>query len=315
VLGSWEIFWRSRGFVPMVSDDARLWSSVRTHLVENDNQEIVLIGASRIQEGMDTAVVGESFGRRPLQLAIRGSKCFPVLDHLAKETEFNGLLICEVIPQFFFTGVDTKDGTQASYINFFEKQAACDWLESRMRLWLQQSFVCRVPNILPSEETILGIIQTRKLPRPPFRFIQPDRCRHAYFANADPAALSKQDAEFARYANQSRSVTEKELDTDLELVEEMVQRIEARGGRVIFVEMPVSGELQMVEETKFPRSVYWDKFAARTSGLTIRYMDFSSLSRFRCPDGSHLDHQDAIQFTKDFCNIAKDKLQTPLALR
>ena len=38
----------------------------------------------------------------------------------------------------------------------------------------------------------------------------------------------------------------------------------------------------------------------RRTGRTVNYEDHASLKVFHCPDGSHLDFRDAIQFTRSF---------------
>ncbi len=37
-VGSWEIYWRGRGFVPAVSDDAHLWAMARREATQLDFQ-------------------------------------------------------------------------------------------------------------------------------------------------------------------------------------------------------------------------------------------------------------------------------------
>ena len=88
----------------------------------------------------------------------------------------------------------------------------------------------------------------------------------------------------------------------------MVRRIEDRGGRVVFVKLPVSGELVRFEQKRFPRQRYWDVLAASTSAVTIHCADHPELAGFECPDGSHLDYRDARVFTRAFGNMLSRRL-------
>src|SRR5262249_10352840 len=72
-------------------------------------------------------------------------------------------------------------------------------------------------------------------------------------------------------------------------IESLVQRIQSRGGRVIFISPPMSGEVWEVNKQVFPRKDFWDVFSVRTSAKTIHFKDYPSLANFVCPDGLHLD--------------------------
>ena len=79
-------------------------------------------------------------------------------------------------------------------------------------------------------------------------------------------------------------------------MEPWVERIQARGGRVVFARFPSTGEVLAVDEAMRSRREHWDRFAARTAAETLHFQDVPGLAGFDCPDGAHLDRGDTARF-------------------
>jgi len=99
-------------------------------------------------------------------------------------------------------------------------------------------------------------------------------------------------------------------------VEGWVKAIQARGGRVIFVQFPTTGANLRFDEFMFPKARYWDAFAAQTSALCLHFAEVPELSGFDCPDTSHLDRTEAPRFTLELGKVLEDHglLGTPLCV-
>lgn len=305
-LGSYEGFWRLRGFVPSINDDADLWGLARSTLKGDDPQAVVGIGASRIQLGLNPAVFAEEFeGRKPVQLAVDGSSFLPVLHHLSQDESFRGVVLCDVTPRLVFKGVDPHRGVQAEYVKKYESQTALTAIERQLRLWVQLAFVLRLPDVAPQQ--VLWSLKKGSLPSPNYLITHVDRSKQADYTRADLRALTRKIEESYR-PDKVRGVCPEQFDNDLTSLEAMVERIQQRGGQVVFVALPTSGTVRRLEDQHFPRSRYWDVLAARTRAITIHFADYPTLAHFRCPEGSHLDYRDAITFTKNFAAILKEKL-------
>jgi hypothetical protein len=306
VLGGYEGFWRLRGFVPSVNDDADLWSLTRGTIRSHDTQEIVGIGASRLQLGMNPAVFAEAFGgRKPIQLAVDGSNCVPVLDHLSRDESFRGLVICDVTPRLIFEPVNTANARQAEYVENYRSQTALAAVERRLRTWVQASLVLRLPDVAPRQ--VLWKMKEGQLPSPNYLTTFVDRSKQADYTRADLAALIRKWE--SSYPVAGSRLSAEQFERDLQALEGMVERIQNRGGQVVFVAMPSSGTIRALEEKSYPRHQFWDLLAARTRAIAIHAADYPSLSRFHCPEGSHLDFRDAIPFTQNFASILKEKLR------
>ena len=304
-VGALEIGLRAHGLVPSVTDDAQLWCHTRGTLRADAPDEVVLIGASRCQLGIDTDVFASEWGgRQPVQLAIDGSSCIPVLDELSRDERFRGLLVCDVLPEAFFAGIDLNQGKQAEYVQLYEEQAACAGIEQALRTAIQSRLVIRLPEV--SLGRLFDDLRHLKLPQPSYLVTSPDRCCRADYRLADVAAHSRR-REAA--AEQMRTAaTPRQWAEDLSTLREMVARIQRRGGEVCFVRFPTSGKVRSLEDERFPRTVYWDTLGPLTGAITINFADYPDL-QLNCAEGSHLDTREAKQFTAALAAILKQRLR------
>jgi hypothetical protein len=77
-----------------------------------------------------------------------------------------------------------------------------------------------------------------------------------------------------------------------------VQKLRGRGGKIVFVRFPVSGELKALEDRISPRAALWEPLLQRTGVPGIYFEDFPELATFHCPEWSHLSAGDSVEFTK-----------------
>jgi hypothetical protein len=102
-------------------------------------------------------------------------------------------------------------------------------------------------------------------------------------------------------------ITDAVIDGVIASVKAACDKIKSRGGQVIFVRTPSSGELLAMEKMAFPRERFWDKLLAGTGCTGIHFEDYPSISKFECPEFSHLSVPQAVTFTKALINILKEK--------
>jgi hypothetical protein len=313
-----EGFWRTKGHVPSVNDDADLWMVVRNSIEPDDKEEVVLLGASRIQQGINLDVFAQSFGgRKPVQLAVGGTSCVPVLDHLSRDETFRGIAICDIIPFLFYPeGFSTERGPAAENIHQYEKKIGSGkkfnlvLLERRLRTLVQQNFDFRSPNLVPTFDNIRGWTEKGELPKPSGRVMFGDRSQKSDYRSLDQATLDKTKQLWAdRIRHFGYGPSAGELREGVDSLEEMVLRIQNRGGQVIFVAFPASGIVHAMEEERQPREKYWDVLAAGTSAIMIHFADYPELASVECLEGSHLDYRDAERFTRSFVTILKEQLR------
>src|SRR5437660_1044247 len=77
-----------------------------------------------------------------------------------------------------------------------------------------------------------------------------------------------------------------------------IEKIRARGGKIVFVRFPHSGGLKELEDRDTPRAQTWDPLLKMTGAPGIYYSDFPELKDFQCPEWSHLSAGDSVEFSK-----------------
>ena len=77
-----------------------------------------------------------------------------------------------------------------------------------------------------------------------------------------------------------------------------VDKLRARGGKIVFVRFPFTGELKVHEDSATPRAKTWEPLLQLTGAPGIYFEDYPELSSFTCPEWSHLSAGDSVEFTK-----------------
>ena len=85
-----------------------------------------------------------------------------------------------------------------------------------------------------------------------------------------------------------------------------IDKIRSRGGLVIFVRPPSSGEVLENEKRTFPREQYWDRLLEYTNTPGIHFSDYPAIANFSCPELSHLAPKDGVTFTSHLIEILLD---------
>jgi hypothetical protein len=125
---------------------------------------------------------------------------------------------------------------------------------------------------------------------------------------ADTAQQNKQKAIWAFFGTINRfpPISGHPLDSMIQVVKSDIDKIKARGGKVVFVRTPSSGPFLEKEKQGFPREKYWERLLAETDCKGIHYQDFPQIDHYVCPENSHLSPEDAIDFTTHFVEILQD---------
>ncbi len=305
-LGAWEAYWRSKGFRPSLRDSPELWATLRKRASTEGKDAVVLLGASRIQVGFDTTVFRDKTGVSPIQLAI-GSSGVPVLEDLADDDRFCGTVIFS-----WNAGMARGGGTDRprEYIQASRGLTVSDELEWKLALYVQNGLALASPSL--STGAIARAIAKGQAPSPPYIIMRADRSRPADYSLLDIAAHREVRVSRVkkRYAL-ARPLTPKEFRRHVRELKSMVDRIRERGGQVIFVRFPTTGEHWELDEQYFPRRDYWDVLCAGVNARTVHFKDYSALAEINCPDTSHIDRRDAPAFTASLVRILADVLPKP----
>jgi hypothetical protein len=298
---SLEMFWRWQGHVPGVSDSMGLWSQQRELISAdpNDPKMVVLIGASRMQLGFNTSVFKARYPEhRLVNLSIDGTAPLGVLRDLAADENFSGLVIADVTaPQFERTLWDQTNPHTEFYHHTY-RPSPDRQINVALELFLQSHLALFQDNL--SLRSLIKAVVTRELPKPFYLTTLPDRSRLAdYSKMADVAAHRAERLRRIREIEAARRPVPFETWlADVRQVGAWVKAIEARGGRVMFVRLPTSGEHWELDEATYPRSIYWDVLARETGAPNFHFTDSPEMAAIELPDTSHMDAKDTPRFTE-----------------
>ena len=294
-----EYFWRSQGHQPAIVDDMRLWSLQRDK-VGTTAHEVVLLGSSRMQADVSTKTLKELLPTyNIINLSTDGSCANAALRDLAEDEKFSGLVLCDMTAQCLLFG-DGKILGQHAYPRYYHRVFNLNNKINRIIATTVQKKLTVVDPYLNLQK-ILGLVLTkRELRQPNYLTTDEDRTRSADYTKTNLGLHTAKRIENIKvfYQKLYPSIKKDLFHDNVKSLENAVKRIQMRGGKVVFIRFPVSGEHWDIDEKYFPKEIYWDLFSHITNAETIHFKDVKFLSNFDCPDTSHLDVRDKPEFTR-----------------
>lgn len=311
---AWEIRVRSVGYGPTLNDTEDLWAEARRRV---QPETVVIVGDSRPHFDLDLDELERGLGKRPVQLAQGGSSAYPVLDDLVKDERFHGTIICSIVPSMFFVPGGPLLETAQNAVKRFHTQTWAQRASHYLAVPLEEHVAFLKQYELDTAELLRRLpIPNRPNaligPRLPPYFATIDRERRARMVEscAHPGRLQTQVKEswiplftpppppsyvprdvFA--ARMAEAVEARFRDT-----REAVEKLRARGGKIVFVRFPLTSELKTLEDKATPRAGIWERLLRETAAPGIYFEDFPELASFECPEWSHLSAGDSVEFTK-----------------
>ena len=300
-LGVVEHHWRGRDYRPTILDSTLLWSMQRDRVYAQSPIPLLLLGASRIEFGIDMNVMRELLPRYlPVMLAVNAHYPLATLRDLAEDENFRGVILCDVDSVGLLREYNEM---QREYVQYFHRQWTPSWHLHRALLnhWQAHALIADPAfNIVATARRWLD-----KTGEPFHNYVDfhTDRSGDLDFSRTDAEAIKHHflDTLDGNLAGMPKRSAEEWL-ADLAPVGVWAKRIEARGGRVIFFQSPVHGVQQTAIDRALPRVLYWDRFASTVS-IALSGVDEPSLNAFPLPDDSHLDYHDKPAYTRALVDV------------
>lgn len=304
----WELHWRGQGFPISYNDDESLWASKRRLVYDTSPAGPVFIGASRIKFDLDQPTWRRCTGRQPVQLALVGTSPRPVLTDLANDPRFRGTVVVDVVEGIFFSPAGSRQEKRAlDRLRAYPKWSLAQQLSFRLNRALESKLVFLDEDRL----TLDAFLNNLELPSRPKVFMMPLFPPKFTFNDFDrQTRMSPAFVADTAMQGQMRHVWMKlgatsgkhgdggdTLTALIQSVKQSVDRIRARGGRVVFVRCPSDGPFWAAEQQGYPRAQYWNRLLADTHTPGVHFADYPALARFHCPEWSHLTPADAATFT------------------
>ena len=324
----WEIHCRNLGYEPGLDDTADLWVEQRRRVQPDD---IVIIGASRALFDLDLDALEQGLGRRPVQLGLVGSCVAPILQHFAADPTFHGTVLCDVVP-----GLATVPPMAPPY---HASLKALDRLKTQS-IAQRASHLLSIPlenqvAALQQEDLTLGaLLKQLPIPNRPMAQVGPTLPPHFSTIDRDRRTRMRDrvltdeplcerikrgwlplftpppkphwipDEAFGAYMQGMLAGRFKDLA-------DAAKTIRSRGGKVVFLHLPSTGELKALENRLTPRAMVWDRVLAESAAPGIDADDHDDLRSFEAPEWSHLSAADSVVFTKRLVPYLTKVLSAP----
>jgi hypothetical protein len=293
-VGAVEAYCRSVGFRPNVPDTPELWYFWRQQVYARDGRVIVLAGTSRIASDISLATLRECLPNyRVVQLGIPGAvSCIGLLKDLADDQAFRGIVICELDTAL----LQRSEWDGQRDFRKYKPQTTSSLIDVSTKALLQDRLVL-ISNGMTLRQFWEALFNAN------WSFLSPKKTRRTFgrevqwdFSVGRNESLRKQNMNRARTEHPSPPPRETIID-DARAIEPIVQSLRSRGGDVVFLRAPSSGQLWAHEKDVCPKRD-WDRFAQFSHALCIHFQDVPEMRTLLCPDDSHLDHRDSPVFTR-----------------
>ncbi len=321
----WEWYWRHQNHALSYNDDESMWSSKRTMVYQNNPARPVVIGSSRIKFDLDLATWERITGQKPVQLAMEGTSPRPMLTDLGNDPNFRGTVLIDVTEGLFFSPTGSFPEKEAikrvkAYPNWSLSQQISfqiNRVAEANLLFLDDLNLALNPllNLVPIPARP-GAWGGPKFPRE-FRVVDVDRqtkMTDAFVADTTLQNQVKRVWQEVGEHSPKEAIGGPPLLEILDQTKHAIDQIRARGGRVVFIRTPSDGPYREGEKQMFPRALYWDRLLAHTQTPGIFFEDYPALTRYRCPEWSHLTPGDAIRFAEALIPIVEQKIGNPSSL-
>jgi len=314
---SWEIHLRNGDMTISYDDNEALWADKRAMVYEPIDQATVFIGSSRNKFDMDIPTWESITGDHAIQLANVGSSPKPVLEDLSSDENFKGKLIIDVTEGVFFSPFNIYDPSTRKKIAYYKNETPTQKFSFQVDRLLESQFYfldqdnysinAMLDNAHPfgyREGVFPGLFFPKEFEQN--RFTRQSFMTPRFVADTN---LQKQvTAIWAGFASRHPEppISGAALDSMIYGIKFMIDKIKARGGKVIFVRTPSSGPAWMGEMQGFPRDKYWDRLLTLTGCEGIHFKDYPASADLICTEWSHLSPANAIIWTKTFIQAIHD---------
>lgn len=326
---AWELYWRAQGYFPDMDDDKYLWTATRAKVDIATENDVVLVGSSRVLFNIQLDKWNKLTGITPIQLANAGSTPLPTFHDIVENTNFKGTVIVGVTPPLFFstTFEQAPPWTRASSrSDFYKNRTYAQRLNYRLSIPLQKSlaFICNDDESWYDDINLKALLNTIELPR---RSAKPENPPFRRFQDIDDrrnVRMKERMVTDTAFANSIKAVWKSMLTSEpkppppdkegtIAFFLKDAEKFQARGGKIILLRSPSDGFFADLENMAFARNDFWEELVKKANVPAYHYQDYEDLNGFQTIEWSHLSATDADLFTEIFVNILlKDKIITNL---
>ena len=296
---AWE--WNARANLGLragdIDDSPQSWAEQRRLA---DAAPAVIVGDSRILFDTDLDRFEALTGVRPIQLAIHGTSALTLLETMADDPDFKGVLIVGLADTMFFQPFDGYGGYVKKWHEYRAPyrivsneidhvlQRRIAFLDSNYRLSVLAQRLDRDfrPGVEGPADDIWKLQEVGEH-RQTWMW---DRVEY------DPAWRARTRWAWKGFKDKF-PYTPKLIASGQARAKAAVDKIRARGGDVIFIRPPSAPQLRVNEEAQVPKAKGWDVLLRNTHSVGIHIDDLPAAQGLTLPEWSHLSRRCATVFT------------------
>jgi hypothetical protein len=284
------------------------------HAGDLDNSEVSWTNEKLRAAGAPAAIVGDSrilfdtdldrfealTGIRPIQLAIHGTSALSLLENMADDPDFRGVLIVGLADTMFFQPFDGYGG----YVKEFDEYRApykivsneIDHALQRRLAFLDSNYRLSIlahrldpdfrPGVEGPKDDIWKVQQVGE-----------HRSTHLWDRVEHDVAYRARTRWAWKGFKEKFPYTPELIARGQARAKAAVDKIRARGGDVVFVRPPSAPQLRVNEEAQLPRTKGWDVLIRNTNSIGIHVDDLPAARGLTLPEWSHLSRRCATVFT------------------
>lgn len=312
---AWEFNARAAGYRPTLNDTPDLWAETRSS-VQADS--LVLLGTSRMLFDIDLDLVEKQLGQRPVQLSIVGSSPFPILADLASDESFRGTVLLDIVPAMYLAPAGPPVEASEKALHRYRTWNHAQRWSHRLGVILEN----HIAFLKQEDLTLAKLLERLPIPHRANAQLAPAMPPYFYSIDRNRRARMVEDAAIVgsplqqRVANgwlplfseppppsyipleQFQAMMGQAMEARFAETAKHVARIQYRGGKVVFLRLPVTGPLAEREEQLAPRIATWDRLLRENNVPAIHFAEHADLAAFDCPEWSHLSAADSVEFTR-----------------
>ena len=273
------------------------WSNEKLHAV---GAPAAIVGDSRILFDTDLDRFEALTGVRPIQLSIHGTSALTLLENMADDKEFNGVLIVGLADTMFFQPFDGYGGYVKKWHEFRAPYRIVsneiDHVLQRRLAFMDSNYRLSViahrldPNFRSGVEGPKDDIWK-------LQEVGEHRATHLWDrVENDPAWRAR-----TRWAwkgfKEKFPFAPGLIANGHARAKAAVEKIRGRGGEVVFVRPPSAPELRVNEEAQVPKAKGWDVLLANTHSVGVHIDDLPAAQSLTLPEWSHLGRRCATVYT------------------
>jgi hypothetical protein len=316
-MAAWELRMRSLGLrAGDLGDTPSHWAVERARLETGDHDGVVIVGQSRILFDTDLGVWTEMTGRTPVQLALPGTNARPYLVSIAEDTDFSGLVVCDIQQESYFSdwrgGLPMFVGMEKSW----RDESPSEKFGHRAGLVLSRRLA-----FLDDNYSLFSLIDRTRIENDRAGFDGPyfdvwklsessERRQYFLWHRIESDGYLREHARQAWSPPGKRPrppLPQEQIDKAIAESAAAIRKIRGRGGEVVFIRPPSTGLYLEREEAGAPRARTWDRLLAETGAFGIHFEDYPEMQGLEIPEWSHLTREDATRYTRAYVGVLRER--------